>query len=250
MAQSIFGVGSLYAIPNTANPTPSKIGALQDVSVDFSFDIKQLYGGTQFPLEQARGKAKIDIKATTGRIDGVALNTFLFGLTTSTGETLNSIDEAGSVPAVSGPYTITVANSGTWLTDFGVYDTTAKKYLTRVASGPTTGQYSVAAGVYTFAAADTLHNVKISYTYSSSSTGTKLAFTNQLMGSNIVFSLDLVNAFTGGDGVKRSLLMHFPAVQCPKLTMPLKMDDFTMSSLDMSAQDDGSGNVFDYSFTG
>ena len=34
-----------------------------------------------------------------------------------------------------------------------------------VASGPTTGQYSVSAGVYTFAAADTLLGVLISYTY-------------------------------------------------------------------------------------
>ena len=143
-----------------------------------------------------------------------------------------------------------MANSATWSVDLGVYDATAKKYLSRVASSPATGQYSVAAGVYTFAAADTGHSVRISYTYLSASTGTKLAFTNQPLGSNVVFGLELVNSFTGADGVKRSMLLHFPAVQCPKLSMPLKMDDFSLTQLEMFAQDDGAGNVFDYSFTG
>ena len=35
-----------------------------------------------------------------------------------------------------------------------------------------------------------------------------------------------------------------------KLAMPLKLDDFSLPQLDMSAQDDGSGNVFNYSMTG
>lgn len=248
MAQSVFGTGNLFAIPSGANPTPSRIGALQDVAVDFSFDFKQLYGGAQFALEQARGKGKIDIKATTGRFDPVLFNTVVFGLTTTTGETLNSIDEAGTIPGT--PYQVTAANSANWSVDLGVYDTTSKKYLTRVASAPSTGQYSVSAGVYTFAAADTTHLVRISYTYTSSSTGTKLNFTNQLLGSNVVFGLELVNSFVGADGVKRSMLLHFPAVQCPKLNMPLKLDDFSLPQLEMHAQDDGAGNVFDYSFTG
>ena len=32
--------------------------------------------------------------------------------------------------------------------------------------------------------------------------------------------------------------------------MPLKLDDFTLTSLDMSAQDDGTGNVFTWTLTG
>jgi hypothetical protein len=249
MPQSVFGIGNLFAVPSGANPTPSHIGALQDVSVDFSFDMKQLYGGNQFALEQARGKGKIDIKASTGRFDPVLFNTVVFGLTTATGETLNAIDEGPS--AIPGtPFQVTVANAANWVTDLGVYDVTAKLYKTRVASSPAAGQYSVAAGVYAFAAADTTHNVKISYTYSSASTGTKLAYTNQLLGASVVFGLELVNSFTGADGVKRSMLLHFPAVQCPKLSMPLKLDDFSLPQLEMHAQDDGSGNVFDYSFTG
>ena len=32
--------------------------------------------------------------------------------------------------------------------------------------------------------------------------------------------------------------------------MPLKLDDFILPQIDMSAQDNGSGNVFNYSMTG
>ena len=104
MPQSVFGTGNLFAIPTGANPTPSRIAALQDVGVDFSFDLKPLYGGAQFALEQARGKGKIDIKATSGRFDPVLFNAVVFGLTTAAGETLNSIDEigGGSGDALSG----------------------------------------------------------------------------------------------------------------------------------------------------
>ena len=43
-----FGSGTLWGFPvggNTAtNPTPMKFGTLQDVSLDISGDVKQLYG--------------------------------------------------------------------------------------------------------------------------------------------------------------------------------------------------------------
>ena len=69
MVQSVFGAGYLFGVPSGANPTPVMFGAVQDTSVDFSFDLKQLYGQNQFALEQARGKGKIDIKSSIGRFD-------------------------------------------------------------------------------------------------------------------------------------------------------------------------------------
>lgn len=248
MAQSVFGVGFLTATPQGANPTPTRFGRLQDVSVDFSYDLKPLYGSNQYALEQARGKAKIDIKATIGVVDPALFNNIFFGLTTSTGETLNSIDESAT-PASA---TFTVANGATYSQDLGLYNTVTKLWMSRVASAPAAGQYAVnvATGVYTTNAAQNTQLLKASYTYTSSSTGTKLAFTNQMMGTNVVFQVTLVNSFKGNDGANRSLLLNFPAVQCPKLGMPLKLDDFTLSQLDMSAQDDGTGAVFNYSMTG
>jgi len=248
MAQSVFGVGFLFATPSGANPTPTRFGRLQDVAVDFSYDSKLLYGSNQYALEQARGKAKIDLKATVGVVDPALFNSVYFGLTTATGETLNSVDEA----ATPSSGTFTVANGATFSQDLGVYNTATGLFMTRVASAPAAGQYAVntATGVYTVNTAQNGQLLKASYTYASTSTGQSLAFTNQLMGSTVIFSVQLVNKFKGSDGVVRSLFLNFPAVQCPKLSMPLKLDDFTLPQLDMSAQDNGSGNVFNYSMTG
>ena len=224
MAQSIFGTGNLWGIPAGTNPTPVRFGTLQDVAVDFSFDFKMLYGGTQFPVEQARGKAKLDLKATLGRVDPVLFNGMFFGSSAATGEQLNSVDETTTIPGT--PYIITVANGATFSRDLGVYDTTAKKFLTRVASAPATGQYAV-----------------------NTTTGTTITYTNTLMGAGPIFAVELVETYVGSAGSK-SFSLYLPAVQSSKLTMPLKLDDFTMSSIDMSAQDDGAGNIFTMSITG
>jgi hypothetical protein len=158
---------------------------------------------------------------------------------------LNSVDEPGTIASGA----VTVANAASFTQDLGVYNATTGLYMTRVTSAPTGNQYAVASGVYSFGTALNGDAVRISYVYGSSGTGTKLAFTNQPMGSNIIFSLTLVNQYAGVSG-RKSLFMTFPAVQAGKLSMPLKLDDFTLTSLDMSAQDDGSGNVFSYSMTG
>ena len=245
MPQSVFGVGFLFATPTGANATPMRFGALQDVSVDFSFDTKALYGSSQFALEQARGKGKIEIKAGIGRVDPNLFNSIFFGLAPSTGETLNAIDESGTIAGGA----VSVANAANWTQDLGVYNATTGLYMTRVAGSPSGNQYAVTAGVYSFNSALNGDVVRISYVYNSASTGSRLAFTNSPMGSSVIFSMTLVNQFAGVGG-KKSLFMTFPAVQAGKLSMPLKLDDFTLTSLDMSAQDDGTGNVFSYSMTG
>lgn len=248
MAQSVFGVGFLFATPTGTNPTPTRFGRLQDVAVDFSYDTKLLYGSNQYALEQARGKAKIELKASIGVVDPALFNNVFFGLTTTTGETLNSVDETATPSSA----TFTVANGATYSQDLGLYNTITGLWMTRVASAPAAGQYAVntSTGVYTTNTGQNGQSLRASYTYASASTGTSLAFTNQLMGTNVNFSVQLVNKFKGSDNIARSLFLNFPRVQCPKLSMPLKLDDFTIPALDMSAQDDGSGNVFNYSMTG
>ena len=245
MVQSVFGAGFLFGIPSGANPTPVMFGAVQDTTVDFSFDLKQLYGQNQFALEQARGKGKIEIKSQIGRFDPNLFNQIYFGQSTTAGELLNSMSEAGTIPTT--PFTITVANGATFKTDLGVYSTTLGKFLTRVASAPATGQYSVntSTGAYLFASADTGGAVKISYTYASSSTGTTLTGLNPAMGASPIFALQLVNSFKS-----KSIALNFGAVQSSKLALPMKLDDFSMPSLDMQAQDDGTGNVFSWTLTG
>lgn len=69
--------------------------------------------------------------------------------------------EPHTVPAVSGPYTVTVTHAANFLTDLGV--TLAGTPLTKVSGAPATGQYAVVAGVYTFNAAQ--HDAAVIITY-------------------------------------------------------------------------------------
>jgi hypothetical protein len=73
--------------------------------------------------------------------------------------------EAQSVPA-SAPWSLSsLAPYGPWATDTGVVYSATGVALRAVASAPSTGQYSVAAGAYTFSAGDAGAAVAISYGY-------------------------------------------------------------------------------------
>ncbi len=116
--QYAFGSGSLFAIPAGANPTPVQFGALQDVSVDFNYSVKELRGQFQFPLMIARGAGKIDWKCKAAKLYGAAMNSLFFNGTNAVGLQNTVVDESGTVAGT----TITVANSATWLTDLGLPD--------------------------------------------------------------------------------------------------------------------------------
>src|SRR5258708_31721211 len=183
-----FGAGSLWGFPvsggNAANPTPILFGTLQDVSLDISGDVKMLYGQRQFPEAIARGKCKITGKAKYAWINSKQMNDLFFGQTLTAGMIKVQQNEAYSIPAT--PFQVTVAPpSGTYLNDAtrgdqGVRYAATGVPLTKVASGPTVGQYSVAVatGIYTFAAADTLASVLISYMYTPIATGNQINVTN------------------------------------------------------------------------
>jgi hypothetical protein len=73
--------------------------------------------------------------------------------------------EAQTVPASPGPYTVAVnAPNGNWAVDQGVTYANGTA-LTLVTGTPSTGQYSVSNGTYTFAAGDASAAVLISYSY-------------------------------------------------------------------------------------
>lgn len=72
-----FGVGTLSATPVVGSP--AIFGTLQDVSVDFSYSEKELHGSSQFPVDVARGKGKVTIKAKAGEIKAARFNDLFMG---------------------------------------------------------------------------------------------------------------------------------------------------------------------------
>jgi hypothetical protein len=116
------------------------------------------------------------------KINARQFNDAFFGQTLATGEAVQVLDEGAptgtAIPTT--PFQITVANSasmsaGTPGVDLGVFNASTGIQMTRVAAGPTAGQYSFngATGVYTFSSADNVSAVKviISYEYYQTSTG-------------------------------------------------------------------------------
>ena len=147
------------------------------------------------------------------------------------------LDWPGTVPATPFQLTPTLPGSGTWLNDLGVRNTSGTNY-TRVASAPVTGQYSVSAGVYTFAAADTGLALLISSEYSAATGGIIVPMTNQLMGYSPSFSVILYN-----DSKASKLALKLTNCQSDKLSLPFKNEDFVVADFGFFALDDGTGSA-------
>lgn len=243
----IFGTGTLICVPTNdalgvaiANPTPVRLGTLQDVSVDLGVDIKTLYGAGRYPVAVGAGKAKTDIKAKYADINAAVLGSLFYGKTASAAIKGAVIDFAASVPTT--PYQITIdpPGTGTFVADLGVYDAATGVQLTRVASAPATGQYSVntATGVYTFAAADTGDAMLISYEYTAATGGSTFNLTNDLMGYTPSFSLILQEPFDG-----KHLVLKFNRCTSGKLTLPFKNEDFALYDFEATGFCDAAGNL-------
>jgi hypothetical protein len=236
----VWGTATQDAFGNIlATPQPVQFGALQDVSVDISFDSKLLYGRGQFAIDAARGKGKIAIKPKFAQVNGALMNNLFFGQTT-TAQLVGDFDDltGAAIPAAPSTITPTVPSGGAWSSDLGVRDSNGVP-LTRVTAAPTTGQYSVAAGVYTFAAADTGKTVYIAFQYTATVAGAKKGNIQSLvMGPAPKFRCDLSIPY----GTKM-LTMAFMNCVSSKLTLATKQDDFIVPEMDIDAIGDAFGNV-------
>lgn len=233
-----FGTGAVFGVrTDIANSSPVALGVLQDVEINFSFDKKPLYGSSQFAIANARGKGKIEGKAKAARIAAATWNALFFGQTLATGQTLAALNEAGSVPAATA-YTVTAANSVKWVSDLGVSYANTGMPLTQVSGAPTTaGQYSVAAGVYTFNVADAGLPVLLNYLYTATA-GFTISLANLPLGTVPTWRAVFTSSYAG-----KQALLQLNACTSDKLTFPTKQDDWTIPELDFEAFADAAGNI-------
>jgi len=239
--QKIFNTGIVSLIPSGVTPSPIQIATLKDISLDISCTVKELRGSQMFPEDIALADGKISGKAKSGRISGAILQATMPGMTSATGQKAVVYDERQAVPATAGPYTITVAQSATWSEDMGVIDINTGLGMTRVASAPATGQYSVTAGVYTFAAADTLHVISFRYSYTMT-TGLTFSLSNSVMGGTV--SKYAVHLYNNYDGASSGFKLY--ACVFPKLSIAYKAGDYGETDLDFSAFADAAGKIIDF----
>lgn len=243
--QGLFGPGILWLTrTDVQNATPYNVGYVNEFSTDFSYDTKQLFGQNQFALLAARGTAKSTGKIKAATLSGSSLNAILFGGTFTAGTQYDATTVTNQpIPATPFQITVTVPSSGTYNQDLGVVNSATGEPLTLVTDTPAAGQYSHAAGVYTFSSADNVSgisvNISYAYTFTTGATGQSMTIANQLIGTTPTFQLDYKTTLYGAT-------YYLRLFQCigGKWSQQHKITDFSMPEYDFeffanAAQDIG-----------
>jgi hypothetical protein len=239
-----FGSGVLIGTrTDIINATPVNFGLVQEVTIDETATVKELYGQFQYPIALARGTIKTTGKAKVARISGLALANLFYGVTPVAGQLATSFAEVAAVPGVS-PYTVMPANAATLADDGGVIYAATGLPLIKVAATPTVGQYMLAAGVYSFNAGDAGKALLLTYTYTIAASGQKFAVTNQLAGTTPTFAAQFFTTFQG-----QNVSLKLNACSSSKLAFQTKMEDFVIPEFDFSCFADPTGTVMTWSFT-
>lgn len=107
-----FGSGLMYGIRNDiSGATPVRLGVLQDVSIDFDGELKELYGQLQYPVDVARGKSKITGKAKFALLQAGVYNSLYFGQTLATGQKAFAYNEALTISTTTATGTTSAAST-------------------------------------------------------------------------------------------------------------------------------------------
>jgi hypothetical protein len=239
--QYVFGPGIGWLTPLTDAfgntiatnvQAPILIAALQDINLDMSAEVKELYGSNSFAIAIGRGKQKMNVKIKNAQCHGRLWNSLFFGQTLGAAGVYDAnFDTTGALIPTT-PYQITVVppSSGTYGYNLGVRDTNNLPYA-RVASAPTTGQYSQAGAIYTFATADTGKTVYIDYNYTATSTVAQSLLLNNIpMGAAPTFQFDMKIPYQGN-----TFDATFYSCMATKVAFATKLDDFTYPEFDFAA---------------
>jgi len=239
MTQYAFGSGTLIAKrTDISGAPPCLFGTLDSVEIDFDRKIETLLGQYNVAVAAGGGEFKIAGKAKYARLQAAQFNNLFLGQTL----TANSMLEltTGETDTVASG-AVTVANSASFVEDYGVFYAASGTQLSPVTSSPAQGQYSVSGGVYTFNAADNSAAVLIYYSYNVSS-GNKISLANQLAGPLPMFEVVLKETFSYY-GTPKDLIVKLNACVSPKLSLPFSNQKFTVAEFDFQAIADASNNI-------
>ena len=139
----------------------------------------------------------------------------------------------GNIPAT--PYQITVPHAANYVSTGNVVYGATGAPLTVTSGTPSSGQYKVAAGVYTFAAADTGLSVIINYVYSGAAANQTFTITNTAMGSGPIIGLYLYLPYESPSFAQLDRGLYFPNVRFGNLSLATKLDDYTMEDTSFEA---------------
>jgi hypothetical protein len=239
--QVIFGIGALWGTRNDITGVgPDQFAILQDNSIDFQFEVKELYSQLGYPVDIARGKGKITGKAKMARVFAALYADLFFGASVATGEDNVSENETYTLAAT----TLGVTHASTYVADLGVYyNATGNLRFSYVTGAPSAvGTYTTGTnGVYTFYTGDVGSSIAISYVFTDTS-GKTITITNQFMGYTPTFigTFYQNRSTQGGSG---QLTLRLNECVSSHLTIPSRIDDYAMQDFDFQAFSSGNGNI-------
>ena len=243
--KKIFGQGRFFGVSNVTNPTPARFGLVQDQTITFKRETKSIFGEKQLAADVSSGSLEVTGKVTYGQTNPRISADLMFGVTGSTGQTVEADDELGT--AVSS--VVTVANSANWTQDLGVVNVATGVRYVRVASSPVAGvSYTVASGVYTFASGDATVQVKISYLWTNSTAGEILTITNQPMGRIGGFTGVMVFPWTNPYEVVEQDVLTLNNCIASDNEISSKLADYGKPTFGFTSAVDASGNLGTFSF--
>lgn len=241
--KKLFGAGRMFAALNSAAaPTPIRMGVVQDMSLTFKRGVKTLSGENQLADAIASGELDVSGKVTMGTTSARILADLLFSASTAVGQNYEADNEVGAIPG-STTYVVTVTNAANFIADLGVFNTTTGKRMTAVASSPGVGQYTVAAGVYTFSATDHGAGVKISYVWYNSGIGETVTLANTKQGNVGGFTGNFVFPWQDWSGTEEQDLITLNWMLVTDHELSTKTGDFGKPTLGFMAGCDNSGNL-------
>jgi hypothetical protein len=238
--QLLFGIGALWGTRNDiANVGPDQFAILQENSIEFAFEVKELYSQLGYPIDIARAKGKVTGKAKIARVFASLYADIFFGEAVTTGETNVSQNEIYTLATT----TLSVAHATAFVADLGVYYNAAGNTRFQFVTGaPTKGQYATGTnGAYTFFTGDIGATIGISYVFTDAS-GKTITITNEFMGYTPTF----VGTFyqqrntQGGTG---QLTLRLNECVSNHLTIPSRLDDYALQDFDYNAFSSGAGSI-------
>lgn len=248
MAEYGFGSGIMTGMRTDVAgvQTPWRLGALQDVTISFQGEQKELFALNTYPLDSARGKTKIQGKAKFAEIKAQVYNSLFFGSTITPGQLKFVYSESTNLGTGAASYTIANAGS-TPLTDQGVFYVLSGEQLQSVSSGPVSGQYvfNSSTGVYTFSTFDASTGMFFNYTYTSTA-GQHLSIGNPLMGTTPRFQTVLMQQYETTNGLPNQIVLVLYQCVGTMLDFPTRVDDYVIHGFDFVAYALGSGTVGDW----
>lgn len=241
----VFDSGYLFGIlQGGSTPTPVRFGSVQSVETNIAFDLVKTPLQLQASVGMLINGLKLEFKAKSAQINGLLFDQIFFGKQLATGSELLLRDYLANVPA-SGPYTV-APSPGTFLQDLGVQFKVSGLPLIRVAVSPTTGQYSLSGGVYTFSASDANQAMVFNCLYSSAN-GNKLALANQFKGVSPSFQCVLNTSYNG-----KQVTWNMAKCTSKQLQMATILEKFAIPELQFEAIADLTppyGNIGTFSFS-